>query len=311
MKKILVIYYSQTGQVTEIAKSLLSPLAGNNEVSLTYYEINPVPAFPFPWSGSAFFDAFPESVLEIPCAVDMSGVPAKERYDLIILCYQVWYLSPSIPVSSFLQTPEAAELFRNVPVITIIGCRNMWLMAQEKLKKRLNLLQSRIVGNIVFYDKAPNLVSVVTISAWLIGGKREGFLGIFPRSGVSVKDIRESSRFGEIILNSLQKNDLGNIQQLLNREDAVTIKPNLMVLEKRGAKSFKLWAKFIRSKGGPGSSERKARVKLFSYCLPAAILILSPVTTIVSFLILTFGKKKIRRDVEYFSQNSLNTSLNN
>lgn len=305
MKKILVIYYSQTGQLTDITKSLLSPQAASPDISLTFHEIKPVVPYPFPWTALQFFDAFPESVLGTPCALQPVGFDASERFDLVVLACQVWYLSPSIPVNSFLQSPEAAKVLKDTPVVTIIGCRNMWIMAQEKIKQQLARLGSRVAGNIVFTDKAPNLVSVITISAWLIGGKREGFLGIFPRSGVPEKEVRASSKFGKIILKSLLNNTLSTLQQELNLHGAVEIQPNLMVLEKRGAKSFKIWANFIKAKGGPGSPERRARVRLFATCLPTAILLLSPITTLSTYLVLQLGKKKIKKDIEYFSQNTL------
>ena len=65
MKKILVVYYSQTGQLKRIVDSILSPV--ESQVEITYEELKPVPAFPFPWNGMPFFQAFPESVKEIPC----------------------------------------------------------------------------------------------------------------------------------------------------------------------------------------------------------------------------------------------------
>src|SRR5512138_3283319 len=105
MKRILIIYYTQTGQLKEIIDSVVAPL--KNDCQLFYEELKPVPAFPFPWSGKSFFQAFPESVKEIPCELEPFKNNPDENYDLVILAYQVWYLSPSIPVNSFLQTETA------------------------------------------------------------------------------------------------------------------------------------------------------------------------------------------------------------
>ncbi len=52
------------------------------------------------------------------------------------LAYQVWFLSPSLPVTAFLKSAAAAVL-KDTPVITFIACRNMWLSAQEKMKVML------------------------------------------------------------------------------------------------------------------------------------------------------------------------------
>ena len=66
MKKILVIYYSQSGQLTEIVRSVLRPLEKNEAISVTYEELRPIKQFPFPWTRHEFLDAFPEAFQEIP-----------------------------------------------------------------------------------------------------------------------------------------------------------------------------------------------------------------------------------------------------
>ncbi|ULT44347.1 hypothetical protein KRR40_13935 [Niabella defluvii] len=48
--------------------------------------------------------------------------------------WQPWNLSPSIPFNSILQDEKFKNLIKGTPVITISGCRNMWINAQEKKK---------------------------------------------------------------------------------------------------------------------------------------------------------------------------------
>src|SRR5690606_17573957 len=134
MKEVLVIYYSQTGQLLDILKNIASNLEGEN-VRVTYHEIVPKRDFNFPWTQESFYDAFPESFLQIPMELECpESVVLGKRYDLVILGYQVWYLSPSIPINSFLKSVEAKELLKDTPVITVVACRNMWIKAQEKIK---------------------------------------------------------------------------------------------------------------------------------------------------------------------------------
>src|SRR5690554_194118 len=110
-KKILVIYYSQTGQLKEIAQNLMKPFEGSKEYEVNYYNVQPVTDFPFPWSNAAFFGAFPESFQQIP--VDIQPPPAhilQQDYDLIILAYQIWFLTPSISMNSFMKSEYATSL---------------------------------------------------------------------------------------------------------------------------------------------------------------------------------------------------------
>ena len=59
MKKVLVIYYTQTGQLQNAVKSTLAPLEKAG-VSIDYLHIKPKKAYPYPWSYMEFFDIFPE-----------------------------------------------------------------------------------------------------------------------------------------------------------------------------------------------------------------------------------------------------------
>ena len=304
-KKILVVYYSQTRQLSEIVKSLTRPFKKDSTVEVEYEELQMKEPFPFPWNADQFWDAFPESVLEVPFELEPTKFNADQAYDLVILAGQPWFLSPSIPINSFLHTEKAAKILKNTPVVTVMGARNMWLTAHEKVKKRLNDLQAHLCGNITLVDKHSNLISLITIIGWLFKGKKEGFMNIFPRSGVDDEEIRGADKFGETILDHLLKDDFSNLQEQLLKQNAVQIKPSLMILEKRGAKTFPVWARFIRRKGAHGDPARKFRLKLFAYILPTGIVLLSPVTALLTFLTKVFRKQYVNDQINYYSYTSL------
>jgi hypothetical protein len=305
MKKILVVYFSQTGQLTEIVKSVLSPLVKSQDVSLVFEELRPKKKFPFPWTSQQFCDVFPESFQEIPCELEPFSFNADDDFDLVVLAYTVWYMSPSIPVTAFLKSPEAQKVIKNRPVVTIIGCRNMWLLAQEKVKTRIYDMEGRIAGNIVLMDKALNLIGIVTIAYWMFTGKKDRCFKIFPRPGVSGKDIKEAKQFGHIILKKLSKDKIDMDQTVLNEHGAICVLPSYIIFEKRIQKIFKIWSNFILQKGGPGDPNRRFRVRLFFYYLLLAIFLIAPLATLVSFIARIVSRKKIKEAVEYFSQNSL------
>lgn len=305
MKEVLVIHYSQSGQLTEIVNNIVSPL-NTNETNFTFINIEMETPFPFPWSKKEFYGVFPETFLQIPKKTKpIADNVLHKTYDLIIFGYSVWYLTPSLPTTSFLKSPDAKKLFANTPVITVIGCRNMWIMAQEKMKKQLRELQANLVGNIVLVDRNINHVSVITIAQWMFSGKKERFLGIFPKPGVSQKDINESVKFGDIIKKHLLKNDFSNLQDNLLNQDAVKIKPFLITVDKRANIIFSKWAKLISSKGQKNDSKRQLLVKMFNYYLLFAIWIIAPIVFILflfSYLPL-YGK--IKKDKRYYSSVAL------
>ncbi|RZJ35249.1 MAG: dialkylresorcinol condensing enzyme DarA [Flavobacterium sp.] len=297
MTNVLVVYYSQSGQLKEIANQITAPLASSEDINLVFHRITPVRGFPFPWTKKKFFDVFPESFRQVPCS--LKPVPTQileQKYDLVLLCYTVWYLSPSIPVNSFLKSPEAAQLLNGVPVITISGSRNMWFMAQEKVKALLSANNAKLKGNIALVDRAANLVSVVTIVRWMFSGMKKRHLGIFPLPGVSEKDITDSKRFGRLILRALEEGKLDTLQPKLVRSGAVKISSYLLRVDKTANKIFKKWSALIASK----KRSRRTWLKVFNIYLLLAIWLISPIVYILHAITYPFQIRKIKKQTAYF-----------
>lgn len=297
MKNVLVLYYTQSGQLGEIAKNIAKPLLNDADIAVTFCDIALEKPFPFPWQKDAFFDAFPESFLQIPTKIIApSEAVLSIKYDLVIFAYQVWYLSPSIPANSFLKSEFAKQLMENVPVITVIGCRNMWIMAQEKVKQLLQNVNGKLVGNIVLVDRAPNLISVITIVDWMFTGIKRKYLGVFPKPGVSEKDIRGASRFGDTILKCLKQNDYSDLQPELIKKGAVNVSEYLIKTDKKGNMIFSKWANLIISK----KESRAKWLKAFNIYLLLAIWIISPIVYILHLLTYPFTTKKRKRAIAYY-----------
>jgi len=302
VKRALVIFYSQTGQLKEIVDSVTASLGEDFE--LVIEELKPVPPYPFPWRGMPFFQAFPESVQEIPCVMEPFKFNPDQDFDLVILAYQVWYLSPSIPFTAFLQSPEARKVLKGRPVITILGVRNMWVMAQERVKEQIRDLGGTLVGNIVLVDPYPNLVSVVTIVRWLMKGEQEGkglIGGIFPHAGVPEQNIREAVKFGDVIREVFRIGQLDKLQDQLLGKGAVKINPVLMSIEKRGRMMFGFWSKFVLKKGGYGDPAREGRLKLFKYYLFAVIYLVSPIVSLIFWFTHKIFYKRTWSSMGYYS----------
>jgi hypothetical protein len=303
-KHILVLSFSQSGQLDEIAASVLGPLDEHPGIDITMARLQPEPAYPFPWDTRRFCDVFPEAFQGIPCRLAPLEVDFEADYDLIVLAYQVWFLAPSIPVSAFLQSEAARRLIAGRPVVTLIGCRNMWLRAQEMVKAHIAGLGGRLAGNIVLADRSGNLTGVVTIAYWMLTGKKERFLKIFPRPGVADADIRDARRFGIILRKAMEREPLALDQAFLNAVGAVRVEPAYMLFEKRISKVFALWSRFIRARGGPGSPARQRRVRFFFYYLLAAILVLAPVAAVLSRVVLWVRREKLTQAKIYYESNA-------
>jgi hypothetical protein len=293
------VYYSQTGQLRQILDSIVSDIKDKTDID--YAVIEPATPFPFPWTALQFFDAMPETVEHLPCAIKpLSAEILNKDYDLVIFGYQPWFLNPSQPATGFLQS-ELAQILKGKPVITVIGCRNMWLHAQEKIKGYLMRLGAHLVGNIVLTDTNPNLVSTLTVIRWSFKGQKEAS-GLLPAAGVQDEDITAASRFGKTIYQHFVDNNLIDLQRGLLAQGAIALKPGLVILEQRGIKNFRIWSKYIRRKGGPGDPARAGRVMAFKNLLIVAIFILSPISNLTALIKLAIKRHSLMKDVEYFRQ---------
>jgi hypothetical protein len=293
-KNILVIYYTQSGQLEDIVKNIAQPFEEKSqEYEVTYYNIRMKKDFPFPWSGDVFFNTFPESYLQVPSEIlPPTEEVLNKKFDLVIFGYQVWYLTPSIPIISFLKSGFAEDILKDTPVVTVSGTRNMWMFSQEKLKVYLKQMQAKLVGNIALVDRHDNYTSVLTILRWMTTGKKEKS-GILPAAGVSDEEINGAGKYGRIIEKHFSENTLEALQPDLVKNGAVEIRAFLVRVEKVGNKIFKVWSGLIMRK----KEKRPLLIKFFKVYLMAAIWIVSPIVLVLHLLttpIFWFKRKKQR-----------------
>jgi hypothetical protein len=302
--KILAVYYSQSGQLAEIIHNFISPI---EEAEIDLIAFTPKNNFPFPWTDQAFYDAMPESVLEIP--VEIKEIALKySKYDLIIFGYQPWFLSPSIPAMSFLKSDIFKNIVKNTPVITIIGARNMWIRAQESVKKMIYEAGGVLVGNIPLIDKTTNLVSAVTIVHWMLTGKKTRKFGILPLPGVSESDIKGVCETGSLLNKCIKNNQLDRFQNEAQKAGLIKINPSLLFIEERAKKIFLIWANLVKNKGRK-KEDRAFWLRLFKYYLLTALFVVSPIFLIIyNIFVRPFTRASFEQKKEYFSSTEYNNT---
>ena len=293
-KKVLVIYYSQTGQLGNILDNFTSPMVKAGHI-VEKIIVQPVKPYPFPWTGESFFAQMPDCVLQVP--TELQPFQLKETaYDLVVLGYQAWFLSPSIPVNSILHHPALRAVIKNTPVITITGARNMWISAMEDIKKILKQAEAKLVGNIVLVDRHHNFVSFVTILYWMFSGKKDRYLNLFPTPGVAEADILRTSIYGATVEKHLEQNNWDDLQQELVQQKAVEVKYRLMFIESKAKRIFGLWAAFIAKR-----KKRTGWLVAFKYYLLIALFIAAPIIlTVDAIFFKPFLSARIKKQQQYF-----------
>lgn len=296
-KRILVLYYSQTGQLTNAVRSMMSPLRNHPNIQIDWRDLQPVKPYPYPWSLIKFLNVFPESVLMIPPGMKPLNFEPDSHYDLVILAYQVWFLSPSLPVTGFLKSQDASVL-KGKPVITMIVCRNMWLSAQEKMKSLLTSLGAILIDNAVLIDQGPPWATFITTPRWLMTGKKEAFWSIFPPAGVSQRDISGAARFGKAVLDNLDDLEANPGKPLLSGLGAVKVNQSYIGSEKAGHRAFTLWSRLLRMAGKLGELPRRVMLFVFLIYLVFMILTFVPAGMVVRAILKPFMAARLKEQVE-------------
>ncbi len=265
MKNVLVIYYSQTGQLTEILRNFLLPISADSHVD--YVEIK-TPCYTFPLTWTSMFDMFPESVLQVPCEISYK-LPEKRSYDTIVLGFQTWFLHLSLPMFTFSYTQDFSALIKHKKVYLIMDCRNCWRPAMEAMEQRVLEIGGIIKGRYVFGSIGGNLIGSISILHWFFTGNKRLFS--FPEPGVPECEIKNAAKYGKMLLNCSTCSSVVTFPY--NKSKFISAD-----IEQYVVKKFKWWAQFIVKRN---NKYRIIKLLIFRIWLFCTIIIISPV---VAFL---------------------------
>jgi len=298
-KKILILYYTQSGQMAEILNSYALAFT-QKEHEVERICVKPKEHFPFPWTSEQFFSIMPDCVLGR--TINIEDIKLKHpQYDLIVLGYQPWFLSPSLPVNAILSHPSIRSVLENTAVVTVCGARNMWINALQKIKMSLSASKAKLVGSIVLVDKNPNLISVITILYWMFTGKKEKYLGVFPKPGVSDTDIEACKLYGTLTEKYMVQGNYRGLQEELLQHQALVVKYNLLFTELKADRIFSIWANFIDKR-----KNKRTWLIVFKYYLIFALFIVAPILILMNTLLIKpFIKAKIKKQISYYSSVNL------
>ena len=293
MKRILLIFYSQSGEAEGVAATFETEMAGLGH-SVTLAQLQPDEPYPYPWrSVGRFFDVMPETQLGLPPPIRRPMFDHEAPFDLVVLVSPVWFLSPALPVQRFFRTPQAAVL-RDRPVMTVTVSRAMWQQGSEALKRLLAAAGARHIDNVVVTHQGSPIATLVSTPRTLLSGKGGRLMGVFPEAGVAAGDrerIRQLARVATARLADTERVD----GSLLAGEPAVTVRRWLIGPELLGWYAFHGWARLIRALGRGGRTLRMVGVWGFALFLVLMILIGLPLTLIGTPLLYLFGRGWLER----------------
>lgn len=270
-RRAVVYLYTQTGQLSEVAKAFTAPLQERGW-DIRWVDVQPRPAFPFPWPIRRFFGVFPQAV--DPEALVELVAPAAgfstDPEELVVLAYQVWYLAPSLPIRSMLKAHPESVRDRNV--VSLIACRNMWYSAAVEVSGLLRADGARSLDVVAATDTRSSLTTLVTTLRWLLTGKREPFLW-FGRAGVDDSELARVAAVGRSIADGEPC-----------PTDAAPIAPALAAADLLAGRVFRRWGATVRSARRFGALAQGISLATFVISLGMAIVVVLPLIAFAALL---------------------------
>jgi hypothetical protein len=202
-------------------------------------------------------------------------------------------------MTAILKSESGRQLLRGRPVVTVIACRNMWLLAQETLKRLIQEAGGRLLDNVAFTDRGGTLATFVTTPRWLLTGRRNAFWGL-PAAGVAEEEIANADRFGRALLNALRADRERKHAPMLACLGAARVDPRLIFSERAARRAFAVWSRLIRVGGPPGSVGRVPLLALFCVYLVAMIIVVVPLSLLLQRLAWPLFARRLRSLQTYY-----------
>ncbi|MFJ6799039.1 hypothetical protein [Streptomyces sp. NPDC091268] len=248
-------------------------------MEISWHAIETVPRYPYPWRVREFFECMPEALNGEPPTPVPTGLDPAERFDLVIIGWQVWFLSPSLPIQAFFTAAEAVVL-RGTRVISVTCCREICQRAQARMRMLIRQTGGVLTDSIVLTHQGGSMVGYLTAPRLMLSGRREAG-ALLPAAGVAQHDIDGLARFGVRLRETQNRWAEAEPGSLLADLAPTDVNTSALLPEMIGAAVMTLFARVARRCGRPGGLLRLPVIGVFML----ALVILLPVVLAVSALL--------------------------
>lgn len=184
--RVLIVYYTHTQQSLKVAEAVAGVLrkrgcdvtqAGIEFTDPRYLE--KFSRFPF---RHAVFDILPLLWPQLRQKTGQIRIPEAAQqgdYDLVCFGSPTWFFRTSMPLRSYLKSPEAGKILAGKPFAAFVVCRRYWSVNLKEVRKRGTEQGGKYLDGIRFTYEGGQIRSLLSLLSYFGKGEmRERSLGI-------------------------------------------------------------------------------------------------------------------------------------
>ena len=184
--RVLFVYYTLSQQARRVAKAMTATFRTEGcevtEAVIEFTDKRYVKQFNhFPWKHAVFgvVRMLPAQLRRATGEIQIPEAATSGDYDLVVVGSPTWWLTMSMPMRSFLESPEADTLLAGTKFAGYVVCRRYW-GNNIKTVKRLGTKRGGVYLDGLHFAYAGGQVrSLLSLISYMGTGEyRERFLGI-------------------------------------------------------------------------------------------------------------------------------------
>jgi menaquinone-dependent protoporphyrinogen IX oxidase len=210
--RVLLVCYSYTGQAQRVLHAAGQVL---RERGCTVVEARVQftdPRYAGRFSRFPMRRVWPDMLSVLPAqlrhATGEVGVPDTVRdgeYDLVCIGSPTWWRTTSMPMRSFLESPEARKALQGQSFAVFVVCRRYWRQNFSTVRKLGEKAGGRYAGGLHFTYPGGQLRSLLSLTSYLGSGEyRDRYLGVaIPPTNISAQQLEQVRSFAAGLADTL------------------------------------------------------------------------------------------------------------
>lgn len=209
---VLFVYFTYTGQTLKLVEGMSDVLEQRGcdvtkaaiEFADPRYESR-FEHFPMKRPFLEVVAMIPAELRRRPAAIGIPTAVTSGTYDFIVVGAPTWWLSTDVPMRSFMESAEAADLFKGKPFTGVVTCRRYWKHNLKTLRRLGTKVGGVYNDGIHFRYQGGQVRSLFSLLSYLGTGEyREKYHGVkIPPTNLQAYHLEEARRFAEQVADHL------------------------------------------------------------------------------------------------------------